>query len=433
MSDFAIRVERLGKRYHLGRREAYRTLRESLVRGAGRLARAGRRSPDDPADEIHWALRDVSFTVPQGDAIAIIGRNGAGKSTLLKILSRIVEPTEGEIRLRGRVGSLLEVGTGFHPELSGRENIYLNGAILGMRKAEIASKFDAIVAFAEVERFLDTPVKRYSSGMYVRLAFAVAAHMETEVLLVDEVLAVGDTRFQKKCLGRMGEIGRQGRTVLFVSHSMAAVQSLCRRGIVLDGGRLDYDGPVESAVERYLRGDRLRASFVDLGDVAGRGGSGDVRITSFRIEDPSGQPSSAIPNGRACTFVLGYRAVDPTAKIDHVAATITVRNILGTRVFYHHNLLTGQPFDGVHGEGEFRLAIPRLPLAVGDYSADLHVTRDRGHTLMDSIEGQVTFEVEDGDFFGTGFEYKGGLNAAVLVDGSWEHRMAAARVVGAED
>ena len=235
MSAGAIRVDGLGKCYKLGRRESYRTLRESILDATAAPWRALRRAGSRPGGEAEllWALKDVSFEVAPGEVIGVIGRNGAGKSTLLKLLSRITEPTEGEAWIAGRVGSLLEVGTGFHPELTGRENLYLNGAILGMRRAEIRRKFDEIVAFAEVERFLDTPVKRYSSGMYVRLAFAVAAHLETEVLLVDEVLAVGDHRFQRKCLGKMGEIGKQGRTVLFVSHAMAAVQALCTRGIVL--------------------------------------------------------------------------------------------------------------------------------------------------------------------------------------------------------
>jgi len=224
MNDVAIRVENLGKLYHLGKRERYRTLRDTLVASIAapfRRLRSGPSSSGGP--ETIWALKDVSFEVKHGEVIGIIGRNGAGKSTLLKILSRITEPTEGQATISGRVGSLLEVGTGFHPELTGRDNIFLNGAILGMKKAEIERKFDEIVAFAEVERFIDTPVKHYSSGMYVRLAFAVAAHLEPEILIVDEVLAVGDVAFQKKCLGKMGEASRSGRTVLFVSHNMAAV------------------------------------------------------------------------------------------------------------------------------------------------------------------------------------------------------------------
>lgn len=269
MSDVVISAEGLGKKYRIRHAQVggYRTFREALVLGAGRPFRALRRALSSgaggsslssaPGDAIaqtedFWALEDVSFEVQEGEVVGIIGRNGAGKSTLLKILSRITEPTAGRVRLRGRVGSLLEVGTGFHPELSGRENIYMNGAILGMTRAEITRKFDEIVAFAEIERFLDTPVKRYSSGMYVRLAFAVAAHLDPEILVVDEVLAVGDAQFQQKCLGKMSEVSRGGRTVLFVSHNMAAVNALCARGMLLVQGRITQDGPISGVVAAYL-------------------------------------------------------------------------------------------------------------------------------------------------------------------------------------
>src|SRR4028118_430430 len=247
MSDTVIQVENLGKKYIINhqKQERYTALRDVIANGARSLGRQffkplGKRMPN-PTKEEFWALKDVSFEVKRGDRVGIIGRNGAGKSTLLKILSRITEPTTGRISIKGRVASLLEVGTGFHPELTGRENIYLNGAILGMSKAEIKKKFDEIVAFAEVEKFLDTPVKRYSSGMYVRLAFAVAAHLEPEILIVDEVLAVGDAQFQKKCLGKMEEVGKEGRTVLFVSHNMGVVQTLCTRGILLRYGTVVSD------------------------------------------------------------------------------------------------------------------------------------------------------------------------------------------------
>ena len=246
MSDVAIRVEHLSKRYKLGEREPYKSLRDVIARGARAPLRwlGGKNKPAN-SDQYLWALEDVSFEIRQGEAVGIIGRNGAGKSTLLKILSRITKPTRGKAEIYGRVGSLLEVGTGFHPELTGRENIYLNGAILGMKRREIERKFDEIVAFAEIEKFLDTPVKRYSSGMYVRLAFAVAAHLEPEILLVDEVLAVGDAQFQKKCLGKMGEVANLGRTVLFVSHQMDAITRLCQNAIHLDSGKMVSVGSVE--------------------------------------------------------------------------------------------------------------------------------------------------------------------------------------------
>ncbi|QOV90641.1 ABC transporter ATP-binding protein [Humisphaera borealis] len=259
MGDIAISVNGLGKRYQLGAAAVprYKTVRDAIMQTAGRLIRHGRR----PASrEPFWALKDVSFEVKRGQVVGIIGRNGAGKSTLLKILSRITEPSEGGADIHGRVGSLLEVGTGFHPELSGRENIFLNGAILGMRRSEITRKFDEIVAFAEIEKFIDTPVKHYSSGMYMRLAFAVAAHLEPEILIVDEVLAVGDAEFQKKCLGKMGDVARGGRTVLFVSHNMQAVQQLCTSGIVLLRGQTCFTGAADAAVQHYTAGGGDRQS-----------------------------------------------------------------------------------------------------------------------------------------------------------------------------
>ena len=261
MSDIAITVAGLGKRYRIGADQAaYKTLKENVSDTALIPVRAlksflggnGHKSTTRRSkSEAFWALKDISFEVQRGEVIGIVGHNGAGKSTLLKILSRITEPTEGYADINGRVGSLLEVGTGFHPELTGRENIFLNGSILGMKRGEIARRFDEIVAFAEVEKFIDTPVKHYSSGMYVRLAFAVAAHMQTEILLVDEVLAVGDASFQKRCLGKMGDVARDGRTVLFVSHNMVAINSLCQRGILLNGGRVSSIGPVGKVTDDY--------------------------------------------------------------------------------------------------------------------------------------------------------------------------------------
>lgn len=256
MNNIALRVEKLGKRYRIGAApERYRTLRDSIAQTATapiRLLRSGRQRAKNGEENIIWALRDINFEVNKGQVLGVIGRNGAGKSTLLKILSRVTEPTEGSAEIHGRVGSLLEVGTGFHPELTGRENIFLNGAILGMNRVEIQSKFDEIVDFAEVEKFIDTPVKRYSSGMYLRLAFAVAAHLEPEILVVDEVLAVGDAEFQRKCLGKMSNVAHEGRTVLFVSHNMSAILRLTEEAIVLDKGQLNMRAPTQQAVDYYL-------------------------------------------------------------------------------------------------------------------------------------------------------------------------------------
>lgn len=298
MSDFAIKVEGLGKKYLLQHRASgrrYVALRDVLAEKAKALI--GNRKSETAnrkSVEEFWALKDVSFEVKQGEAVGIIGRNGAGKSTLLKVLSRITEPTSGRIRLRGRGASLLEVGTGFHPELTGRENIFLNGAVLGMHRAEIRKKFDEIVAFAEVEKFLDTPVKRYSSGMYMRLAFAVAAHLEPEILIVDEVLAVGDAQFQKKCLGKMQDVSaREGRTVLFVSHNMTAVQTLCRRAMMLSGGQLIADDSVAPVVTRYLREAQGSSEARQWGDPQTAPGNDLIRIRRVRVL-PDGDPAGGL-------------------------------------------------------------------------------------------------------------------------------------------
>jgi lipopolysaccharide transport system ATP-binding protein len=298
----AITIRALGKRYRLGElgRSPYRTFRETVSGLAqNSFRRFRRRGPTDgPRDT--WALKDVSFDVQPGEVIGVVGRNGAGKSTLLKALSRIIAPTEGEITLRGRVGSLLEVGTGFHPELTGRENIYLNGAILGMKRAEIQRKFDEIVAFSEVEKFLDTPVKRYSTGMYMKLAFAVASHLEPEILLVDEVLAVGDAAFQKKCLGKMGEVSRHGRTVLFVSHNMTAVKTLCTRAVLIEGGRVELDGDVDQVVDRYLTGgtDMSRTGIIPENAPRLQGVPGEALFRSVELTDVSGHRTSQLYYGQ---------------------------------------------------------------------------------------------------------------------------------------
>ena len=301
MGDIALRVEDLSKQYRIGSsREAYKTLRDTFTdvvvssfRRAGKLLH-GRSGRAPELGETFWALKDVSFEIKRGEVVGIIGYNGAGKSTLLKILSRITEPTEGYADIYGRVGSLLEVGTGFHPELTGRENLYLNGAILGMKRAEITRKFDEIVAFAEIERFIDTPVKHYSSGMYMRLAFAVAAHLEPEILLVDEVLAVGDARFQKKCLNKMQDVGQQGRTVLFVSHNMQAITRLCQRAILLDGGTAVQDGPSHQVVSSYLTSGIRTTGYREWPDSPKAPGGEVARLRSVRTCTENGQITDVV-------------------------------------------------------------------------------------------------------------------------------------------
>jgi lipopolysaccharide transport system ATP-binding protein len=296
MSDTVIRVENLGKKYIIGhqKQERYTSLRDVItdkVRSFGKVL-SRKDQQEDPTHEEFWALKDVSFEVKQGDRVGIIGRNGAGKSTLLKILSRITEPTEGRISINGRVASLLEVGTGFHPELTGRENIFLNGAILGMDRVDIKRKFDEIVAFAEVEKFLDTPVKRYSSGMYVRLAFAVAAHLEPEILIVDEVLAVGDAQFQKKCLGKMKDVSGEGRTVLFVSHSMPTITSLCEKVILLDAGRVIEYGRASEVISRYYFNLESSKHHIDFSKVETVVGDTYANLISASIVDQNGSSRS---------------------------------------------------------------------------------------------------------------------------------------------
>jgi lipopolysaccharide transport system ATP-binding protein len=305
-----IKVNSLSKQYRIGAvRESYATLRDALA--------AALRAPFETLRRAHrngetiWALRDVNFEIAAGEVVGIIGRNGAGKSTLLKVLSRITEPTAGRVELYGRVGSLLEVGTGFHPELTGRENVFLNGAILGMPQAEIRSKFDEIIAFAELEKFVDTPVKRYSSGMYVRLAFAVAAHLEPEILMVDEVLAVGDVEFQKRCLGKMRDVTREGRTVLFVSHNLQAITSLCKRAILLDRGAIQDEGNAARVVQSYLRGRRNIAN--PEWSEENQPGNSSFRIASVKLLNPQGRATSLVNISEDCEVEICYDVIEEGA------------------------------------------------------------------------------------------------------------------------
>jgi lipopolysaccharide transport system ATP-binding protein len=313
MPDTVIKVQNLSKQYRIGAREGYKTFRETLVDAAKAPVQQFKSlftrdsSPASRRSETIWALKDVSFEVKQGEVLGIIGRNGAGKSTLLKILSKITEPTEGRVELRGRIGSLLEIGTGFHPELTGHENIYLYGAILGMGRWEITRKFDEIVAFAELEKFIDTPIKRYSSGMYMRLAFAVAAHLEPEILLVDEVLAVGDAAFQKKCLGKMGEVSEEGRTVLFVSHNMQAVQSLCKRVIRLHDGRKTTSGDPAAVVSAYLASASGMSSEVSWSGSSAPGND-EIRLQHMRISDDTGSSQGIFSSSRDIFVEIGFIA-----------------------------------------------------------------------------------------------------------------------------
>jgi lipopolysaccharide transport system ATP-binding protein len=369
MSDIAIRIDGLGKKYRIRhqRPERYTALRDVLTDGVRNMFSPRREADASPAVEDFWALRDVCFEVGRGEVVGIIGRNGAGKSTLLKIISRITEPNEGRIELEGRVASMLEVGTGFHPELTGRENIFLNGATLGMRHAEIKRRFDEIVAFADVENFLDTPVKRFSSGMYLRLAFAVAAHLETENLIVDEVLAVGDAEFQKKCLGKMSEVAQGGRTVLFVSHNMAAIRRMAQRCILLDGGHLRLDAPVQEAIDTYL----MQAADGLAGGIFLRDKPRPDhcpfyvhRVTTRR--DIDGEPASQFDCDFPVVICVEYAA---TRRVPGLYGYMQLQRLDGTVIYEGDSLDAGHnTLDQLTaGSGRLDIAIPARILGPGTY------------------------------------------------------------------
>ena len=394
MSDVIISVENLGKKYairHEADRARYKTLRETVVNSATRLLR--RRNPQERARtrEEFWAVRNVSFEVERGQVLGIIGRNGAGKSTLLKLLSRITEPSEGRMVLRGRVASLLEVGTGFHPELTGRENIFLNGSILGMGRAEIRRKFDEIVDFAGVEKFLDTPVKRYSSGMYVRLAFAVAAHLEPEILIVDEVLSVGDAEFQKKCLGKMQGVTRGGRTVLFVSHNLSAVRTLCRSALLLRDGHLDFSGSTERVIDRYIdsgasgsTGRWLRAHNSTPDSL--------IAFCSAELTGNDGRVQAEFDFQQSIRLRLRAQAL---GRVDRAQFAMRVNNQEGTTIFTtcdtdeSRGFLSFQP-----GPIEYEVTLPPAFLHPGRYLLQIaaHIPKER---LFDLIDGELSFVVHE--------------------------------------
>jgi lipopolysaccharide transport system ATP-binding protein len=412
-----LEVENLAKVYALGAGElAGRTFREAVTNAFRRPFR--NRAVAGP--ERIWALRDVSFAAAPGDVIGVIGRNGAGKSTLLKILSRITEPTDGCVKLYGRVGSLLEVGTGFHQELTGRENVYLNGAILGMTRAEIARKFDDVVAFAEVERFIDTPVKRYSSGMYLRLAFAVAAFLESEILLVDEVLAVGDASFQKRCLGKMRDVSASGRTVLFVSHNMAAIESLCNRCLYISDGRTVEMGRPHEVIGRYLSAETSPQSAVrSLESHPGRSGRYEPMMRRVMLAGDGDGPAMMIRMGGALSVCVDYKS--------HLQAVcpvlgLVIKNNYGQPVFGINNrLVPGYQFNDPSPEGSITCHFRGLPLMPDTYSIDLFF----GDLYQDHdvVYDAISFEVVAADVFGNG-KLPGAECGPIYWPASWTHRPA---------
>jgi lipopolysaccharide transport system ATP-binding protein len=402
--DVVIRAEGLGKKYiisHETECARYTALRDVAARMAHNVwkravgAARGRAIVRGEATEEFWALKDVSFEVKRGEVFGIIGRNGAGKSTLLKILSRITEPSEGRVTIAGRVASLLEVGTGFHPELTGRENIYLNGAILGMSRAEIRRKFDEIVDFSGVEKFIDTPVKRYSSGMYVRLAFSVAAHLEPEILVVDEVLAVGDAEFQKKCVGKMEGIARAGRTVVFVSHNMAAVLSLCSKAFLFDSGELIEEGSAQQVVQNYLTAFAKLAGTVPLDRRTDRAGDGSARILSVQIE--STDRDKIIRSSSSLSVTLQYQSDKP---IQHAKFLVGIYDYKGTGIFLLDSEAAGNLPGILPAKGKLSCVTDSINLTPG--TCYLNVALIRGAALADHVEYAAEFQVEVEDVYGSG-------------------------------
>ncbi len=404
----AVRVHDLGKRYRIGVRDhRYKTLRDSIAdavvapfRNLKRLRSLThfKNGDDDQADDVIWALREINFEVERGEVVGIIGANGAGKSTLLKILSRITEPTTGFVEIYGRVSSLLEVGTGFHPELTGRENVYLNGTVLGMRKNEIVRKFDEIVDFSGVEKFIDTPVKRYSIGMQVRLAFAVAAHLEPEILIIDEVLAVGDAAFKRKCFGKMEKVAREGRTVLFVSHQMSAVSNLCDRCVLLENGRVAEIGPTEKVTRSYLSAveEHEPPSLQQLN----RTGNGRVRFLDTWVENERDERVVLVRSGDDLKIVAEYEALDSSVR--DLTVTFAVSDVEGTPLTDLSSTCSKKGlYDGrLPAKGRIVCYLPRLPLNIGTYFFNI-IARSGGAT-EDWIINAGKFRVEEGDFFGTG-------------------------------
>ena len=420
-----IEIEGLGKRYKLGTlHEPYKTLRDSLSRGARTLLNRARgkqdSSPPTTGARTLWALRDISLSVERGEVLGIIGNNGAGKSTLLKILARITAPTTGRVVLSGRVGSLLEVGTGFHGELTGRENIYLNGAILGMRRSEIQRKLGDILSFAEVEQFADTPVKRYSSGMYLRLAFAVAAHLETEILLVDEVLAVGDARFRKRCLGKMSEIAQQGRTVIFVSHNMGAIASLCQRALRLQKGRLVDTGLATEVVERYLAeslgtedGDAVEINSAALESLRDKG----FKIEQITVRNPA-HPELGPRTGDPLTLEVTYST---TRNYEDVTFWMRLKSLLGQEVFrLCTQPISGYDIDHLFPRGSIQLRIPALPLVASVYQIDFALAKERTGFLH-RLDDLIRLHIAPADAYGTGVmpDQNFGL---ITLEHEWKHR-----------
>lgn len=433
MNDSVITVDNIGKCYRIGLKDQthdnmasaifaflkspinnYRKYRSLYRFDAVETDGSDNSNSNCNSTDVIWALRNVSFEVKRGEILGIIGRNGAGKSTLLKILSRITEPTVGCAEIRGRVASLLEVGTGFHAELTGRENVYLNGTVLGMKKTEVDRTFDEIVDFSGVEKFIDTPVKRYSSGMKVRLAFAVAAHLEPEILIVDEVLAVGDSEFQRKCVGRMENISREGRTVLFVSHNMGVINQFCPTAILLQNGMIADKGPSKDVVQRYLSILFSATGNLDLSNVEGRKGDGRMKFMAVYLQDEAGKCINLPIAGHPLDIVFEYESYE---ELRRVSITFTVFNHLGIAVTNCHVDSCGHRPSLSEGKGKIVCHIPKLPLPQGQYKIAVAAHDSEGQ--IDYIPSSCVFEVETSDFFPTSF-FPPIRYSTALVEHSWE-------------
>jgi lipopolysaccharide transport system ATP-binding protein len=431
MTEPTIKVRGLSKCYRLGSINRHTLVEEvehwwHKVRGRDPRREMGKVGPGgaterrrleaerDGAQEF-WALKDISFDVHPGEVVGIIGRNGAGKSTLLKILTRITEPTEGEAIIEGRVGSLLEVGTGFHPELTGRENIFMNGTILGMKRAEIARKFDEIVAFSELEKFIDTPVKRYSSGMYVRLAFAVAAHLDAEILFVDEVLAVGDFQFQRKCLGKMEEVAKGGRTVLLVSHNLASIAAMCSKAILLNDGRIEcMSDDVRDVLARYSTHVERLAS-TDLSQRLDRKGEGEIQCVSFQVCDESGQPVPCAIVGRK-TILRVRCSVRTDKKITRVVAALCLSATSGQYLAMLNSEISGYSLPSTPSFDCIECEIPKMPFPPGSYFVNITVISNG--VYQDWVQEAAVLRVEMGDYYGSG-KLPPPSHAGMCVEQTW--------------
>jgi lipopolysaccharide transport system ATP-binding protein len=421
VSSVSIRIQGLGKRYRVGSRERYKALRDTLS-GALQAPWRGLRAATQRASVAPsksdqngyiWALKDVDLEVEDGQVLGIIGQNGAGKTTLLKILSRITEPTEGRAELRGTVGSLLEVGTGFHPELTGRENIYLSGAILGMPKVEIQRNFDRIVEFAGIELFLDTPVKRYSSGMYMRLAFAVAAHLETSILLLDEVIAVGDHAFQTKCLNKMQDVGSSGRTILFVSHNLAAIRAICPTVVWIDGGHIRAHGPAPDVVEAYITAGGVATTDGDLTHHPGRLPGKPPILQRVSILARDGTRVSSVPVGGTLRLAIDLALDAPMRRVQTWAL---IDDAAGDRLVTMGSHFADTAFGERAGEYTVICEVPRIPLVPGRYSVTLWL--EHGKEKIDVVERAIAFDLVAADFFGTGI-LEGGARGKILLESTW--------------